>query len=247
MIAPAAEPRAEASFSSRSGDSAAAVAPAPEPSPQPAPVYKPTFTAADLQEALEVVRQLDPPGVACRDLRECLLYQLRYHQAQLALHKNGNGTEQVLQRRHRRRRPASARPAEQAAQRNRQGHRPPHRSRASSARLHPHPRSPSRPALQQSPGPPHRARRRFREARRRVAGHHERRRPAPASPQSRLQETASPATAPTKRARATTSKSATRAPSSSSRTSSSASRPSPRSAIASSPASRISSNEASIN
>ncbi|HXX01400.1 MAG TPA: RNA polymerase factor sigma-54, partial [Candidatus Acidoferrales bacterium] len=50
-----------------------------------------------LKEALEVVRLLDPPGVACRDLRECLLYQLRYHQAQLALHKNGNGTEQVLQ------------------------------------------------------------------------------------------------------------------------------------------------------
>ena len=91
------EPRAEASFSSHSGDSAAAVAPAPEPAPKPAPTYKPKFTAADLQEALEVVRQLDPPGVGCRDLRECLIYQLRYHQAQLALHKNGNGTAQVLQ------------------------------------------------------------------------------------------------------------------------------------------------------
>jgi RNA polymerase sigma-54 factor len=87
----------EASFSSRSGDAAAAVAPAPEPAARPAPTYKPRFTAADLQEALEVVRQLDPPGVACRDLRDCLLYQLRYHQAQLALHKNGNGTAQVLQ------------------------------------------------------------------------------------------------------------------------------------------------------
>ncbi len=87
------EPRAEASVSSRSGDSAAAVAPAPEPAH---PVYKPTFSPADLQEALEVVRQLDPPGVACRDLRGCLLNQLHYHQAQLALHKNGNGTEQVL-------------------------------------------------------------------------------------------------------------------------------------------------------
>ena len=41
---------------------------------------------------------MDPPGVACRDLRDCLLYQLRYHQAQLATHKNGNGeaTAQVL-------------------------------------------------------------------------------------------------------------------------------------------------------
>jgi RNA polymerase sigma-54 factor len=60
-------------------------------------LYKPNFTPADLQEALEVVRQLDPPGVACRDLRECLLYQLRYHQHQLASHKNGNGTAQILQ------------------------------------------------------------------------------------------------------------------------------------------------------
>ena len=56
------------------------------------------FNATDLREALEVVRQLDPPGVGCRDLRECLLYQLRYHQQQLALHKNGNGeaTAQLL-------------------------------------------------------------------------------------------------------------------------------------------------------
>jgi RNA polymerase sigma-54 factor len=95
-IAPPSEPRPETSFSSRSGNSAAAVAPAPEPAHPAVATYKPTFTPADLQEALEVVRQLDPPGVACRDLRGCLLNQLRFHQAQLALHKNGNGTEQVL-------------------------------------------------------------------------------------------------------------------------------------------------------
>ena len=94
--APAPEPRPQASFSSRSADSAAAVARAPEHATTPAPAYKPGFSAADLQEALEIVRQLDPPGVACRDLRGCLLCQLRHHQAQLALHKNGNGTEQVL-------------------------------------------------------------------------------------------------------------------------------------------------------
>ena len=74
-----------------------AAAPAPEAVPAPQPIFKAQFTAADLQEALEVVRQLDPPGVGCRDLRECLLYQLRYHQHQLALHKNGNGGAQVLQ------------------------------------------------------------------------------------------------------------------------------------------------------
>jgi RNA polymerase sigma-54 factor len=65
------------------------------------PVYKSSFTPPDLQEALEVIRQLDPPGVGCRDLRECLLRQLRYHQQQLAQpkngEKNGNGTSQVVQ------------------------------------------------------------------------------------------------------------------------------------------------------
>jgi len=45
-----------------------------------ASVYRPGFALADLYEALEVVRQLDPPGVACRNLRDCLLYQLRYIQ-----------------------------------------------------------------------------------------------------------------------------------------------------------------------
>jgi RNA polymerase sigma-54 factor len=92
----------------------AAFAPAPEavaptpplaPAPEPAtprksaqPVFKPSFNLNDLHEALDLVRQMDPPGVACRDLRDCLLYQLRYHQAQLAAQKNGNGeaTAQVL-------------------------------------------------------------------------------------------------------------------------------------------------------
>src|SRR5947199_6387427 len=93
--APAHQP--EASFSAASGNGAAAVAPAPDPAFRATPIYKPNFTAADLQEALQVVQQLDPPGVGARDLRECLLSQLRFHQAQLALQKNGNGTAQVLQ------------------------------------------------------------------------------------------------------------------------------------------------------
>ncbi|MCU1301077.1 MAG: polymerase, sigma 54 subunit, RpoN/SigL [Candidatus Sulfotelmatobacter sp.] len=93
----------EASFAaSRNGNSAAGAAPAPQAaSAAPRPVYKPNFTAADLQEALEVIRQLDPPGVGCRDLRECLLRQLRYHQQQLIHSKNGektgNGTAQIVQ------------------------------------------------------------------------------------------------------------------------------------------------------
>jgi RNA polymerase sigma-54 factor len=65
----------------------------------PAPVRIPdaSFSVADLHEALEVVRQFDPSGIACRDLRECLLYQLRYHLGQLHLHSNGSAlTDQVV-------------------------------------------------------------------------------------------------------------------------------------------------------
>src|SRR5271155_1964244 len=83
--------------------SAAAPKTAPEakavrPAPAPHPVFPASFNLADLHEAIEVVRQLDPPGVACRDLRDCLLYQLRYHQQQHELHKNGDGesTAQTL-------------------------------------------------------------------------------------------------------------------------------------------------------
>jgi len=95
-------PSAEASFGARNGDSAAAAAPAPEATPAaPRPLYKSSFTQSDLDEALEVIRQLDPPGVGCRNLRECLLRQLHHHQQQLAQHKNGekngNGSAQVLQ------------------------------------------------------------------------------------------------------------------------------------------------------
>src|SRR5215831_1112727 len=76
--------------------------PAVEPAPaQPAHTIPPAapanFSREDLHEALEVVRQFDPQGVACRDLRECLLYQLRYHLAQIQRHVNGNAaTEEVI-------------------------------------------------------------------------------------------------------------------------------------------------------
>jgi RNA polymerase sigma-54 factor len=60
------------------------------PTPPPAPVPKatvirmpapvPRFSLDDLHEALEVVRQMDPAGVAARNLRECLLAQIRHHQ-----------------------------------------------------------------------------------------------------------------------------------------------------------------------
>jgi RNA polymerase sigma-54 factor len=50
---------------------------------------KSNFDVVALHEALEVVRQLDPPGVACRDLRECLLHQLHFLQRNLEQHKDG--------------------------------------------------------------------------------------------------------------------------------------------------------------
>jgi RNA polymerase sigma-54 factor len=79
-------------------ETAAQPASTPTSTPVPHPIFPTSFSLSDLHEAIEVVRQLDPPGVACRDLRECLLYQLRYHQRQLESHKNGNGesTAQTL-------------------------------------------------------------------------------------------------------------------------------------------------------
>jgi RNA polymerase sigma-54 factor len=75
----------------------AAPAVPPVASPAPHPIYQPSFALHDLHDALEIVRQLDPPGVACRDLRECLLYQLRYIQQTHGQQKNnGNGDAQVV-------------------------------------------------------------------------------------------------------------------------------------------------------
>jgi RNA polymerase sigma-54 factor len=99
---PAVPGTAEGSASVVPGMRAAAAEPVPAPAAAaqaaPQPAFQVSFNAADLHEALEVVRQFDPPGVACRDLRECLLYQLRFHQRQLDLHKNGDkqATAQVL-------------------------------------------------------------------------------------------------------------------------------------------------------
>src|ERR1700686_3849660 len=64
----------------------------------PARIASVNFTRADLHEALEVVRQFDPQGIACRDLRECLIYQLRYHLEQLHLHRNGSAVNNQVVR-----------------------------------------------------------------------------------------------------------------------------------------------------
>jgi len=86
-------PRAASPGSNTTGTAAAGTGAATAP----ARIASVNFTRADLHEALEVVRQFDPQGIACRDLRECLLYQLRYHLEQLQLHRNGSAlSEQVV-------------------------------------------------------------------------------------------------------------------------------------------------------
>jgi RNA polymerase sigma-54 factor len=93
----AASPEANNGASARTNAGANSVATATGAAAARARYAYVNFTVADLHEALEVVRQFDPPGIACRDLRECLLYQLRYHLEQLQLHRNGNGlTEPVV-------------------------------------------------------------------------------------------------------------------------------------------------------
>jgi RNA polymerase sigma-54 factor len=88
------EPTMEESSSAVTEPVSVAAAPA-ETTPSPSPAFTVNFTLADLHEAMELVRQLDPPGVACRDLRDCLLYQLRFHKQQLESHKNGNGDREA--------------------------------------------------------------------------------------------------------------------------------------------------------
>ena len=84
--------------------------PAPEKKKSSAPVFKPSFNREQLQQALEAVRQMDPPGVGCRDLRECLLAQLHFQKQQFETIRqaevsgnendpvvlNGDATAQVL-------------------------------------------------------------------------------------------------------------------------------------------------------
>ncbi|NIM50297.1 MAG: RNA polymerase factor sigma-54 [Gemmatimonadales bacterium] len=52
----------------------------------PDPALADPFTLAEAEALLEVMQQLDPPGIAARDLRECLLLQLKEaaHEGMLA-------------------------------------------------------------------------------------------------------------------------------------------------------------------
>jgi RNA polymerase sigma-54 factor len=88
-------PAGSADLATAAAPAAESPAPPPAPAPVPGPALRPSFTLKDLHEAIELVRQLDPPGVGCRDLRECLLYQLRFEQQQLESPRNGNGDREA--------------------------------------------------------------------------------------------------------------------------------------------------------
>ena len=61
------------------------------------PPIRPNFSRADLQEALQLVRQMDPVGVGCRTLQECLLEQVKYHQrVEEDLHGDESPDRQLL-------------------------------------------------------------------------------------------------------------------------------------------------------
>jgi RNA polymerase sigma-54 factor len=62
---------------------AAAVAVMPLRHAEPKSKSDDRFTAQNLQRAIGLVRQMDPIGVAARDLRECLMLQLQYLRLQL--------------------------------------------------------------------------------------------------------------------------------------------------------------------
>ena len=128
-----------------------ATAAAPISAQSPArPTFATNFSLSDLHEAIEVVRQLDPPGVACRDLRECLLYQLRYHQCNTS--HTRMGMENATRRRSRTRSPLSisicARCRTSSTRKSRARSVVPG-SHAASAGLHSHSRSTSGTSLQQ--------------------------------------------------------------------------------------------------
>jgi len=54
-----------------------AVAEAPSPAPRGDLPGIPYYTQTELEQMLTLIQKLDPPGVGARDLRECLLLQLR--------------------------------------------------------------------------------------------------------------------------------------------------------------------------
>ena len=48
-----------------------------EDAPEAPPADAPYYTTAEIEEMLAILQKLDPPGIGARDLRECLLIQLR--------------------------------------------------------------------------------------------------------------------------------------------------------------------------
>jgi RNA polymerase sigma-54 factor len=91
LTVPVTAPAGEGHDSSAGFLAQASAAMAPRPSlvpPRTEPSRVP-FSRDALREAIDIVQQMDPIGVGARDLRECLLAQLRHLKS--IEHKNGNG------------------------------------------------------------------------------------------------------------------------------------------------------------
>ena len=150
------------------------------------------YSLEDVEEALAVVQEFDPLGVGARNLRECLLIQLRMLDPQNALAQqivsecmpkrplaaterraaqSGNAAGQAA--------------AGQSAQRSCPRAEPPRRAGQARHGRDPQARSASRAALQQDPAAPGRAGRLLPQDGRRLAGLHERGRRAAAAAESR--------------------------------------------------------------
>ena len=56
----------------------------------------PQFTPEQLRDAIALVQQMDPIGVAAHDLRECLLLQLKYQKRLQEEHVDSNGNMEVI-------------------------------------------------------------------------------------------------------------------------------------------------------
>ena len=80
---------ASATFPATSPATSPALATAAAPAKAPfRHEFRVNFNREELYEAIASVQQLDPPGVGARDLRECLLAQIRYLQQVRGQHKN---------------------------------------------------------------------------------------------------------------------------------------------------------------
>ena len=73
-VAAVTDTESPAALGAGDGEDPVAERPAPPAAELPSPPY---YSMAELEEMVGIIQKLDPPGIGARDLRECLLIQLR--------------------------------------------------------------------------------------------------------------------------------------------------------------------------